>query len=179
MAAPLFVADLETLLKKLRLSSVPDSALDSLSIIDEAVLRARVRFYRDLGTARTNELVALAFTETPTDDDGISRALANTVEVRMVYCELLRLLPNTFMDSSGDADERWNEEAPLRERGGGALEDELRHCENQIVSDLLALADDSLDECDEAQVFDGTADCPAPRVGMSLKNFGRRSTSED
>jgi len=175
MAAPLFVADEATLKSALRLSAVPASALDTEAIIDEAILRARLRFYRDLGTARTNALVALPYTVTPTTDDEVLRALANTVEVKMVKCQLLRDLPNTFMDASGDVNARWNEEAPTRERGSFELNDELARCEQEIVAALVDLADTSGLDCDEVQVIDGTPDCQTsfptntPRVGMSLK----------
>lgn len=175
MAAPLFVAS-ETVLKAaLRLSAVPASALDTEAIIDEAILRARLRFYTDLGAARTNELVALPFTDQPTTLDGVLRGLCNTTETKLVYCALLRLLPNTFMDASGDVNSRWNEEAPTRERGGFELEDELRRCENEVVEAMIQLADPNIVICDEVQVFDGTPDrqtsFPAntPRVGRTLK----------
>lgn len=176
MALPLFVADEAALKSALRLSAVPASALDTEAIIDEAILRARLRFYRDLGATRTNELVAMTFTDQPTTDDEVLRALANTVEVKMVKCQLLRDLPNTFMDASGDVNSRWNEEAPTRERGGFELSDELKRCENEIVAALTDLAAPETLACDEVQVFDGTPDCQTsfptntPRVGMTLKN---------
>ena len=175
MAAPLFVADEATLKSALRLSAVPASALDTEAIIDEAILRARLRFYRDLGSARTNVLVALPYTALPTTDDEVLRALANTTEVKLVKCALLRDLPNTFMDASGDVNARWNEEAPVRERGPMELEEELRRCEEEIVAALVDLAGSSGLDCDEVQTFDGTPDCQTsfptntPRVGMSLR----------
>ena len=186
MAAPLFVADEATLKASLRLSAVPASALDTEAVIDEAILRARLRFYRDLGVARTNVLVALPFTETPTTEDEVLRALATTVEVKMVKCQLLRDLPNTFMDASGDVNHRWNEEAPTRERGSFELNDELARCEQEIVAALVDLAAPETLDCDEVQVIDGTPDCQTsfpentPRVGMTLKlPNGSRALNED
>lgn len=183
MAIPLFIADEATLKTKLRLSAVPASATDTEAIFDEAILRARVRFYRELGVARTNIIVALPFTDTPVTEDEVIRALANTVEVKMVYCELLRLLPNTFMDASGDVNSRWNEEAPTRERGGFEMSDELRRCEDEIRNGLQELADPDLGDCDIVQVFDGTPTNvgefgSAPRVGLSLHPFPRRRTQD-
>jgi hypothetical protein len=178
MAAPLFVADEATLKERLRLSAVPASAMDTEAIIDEAILRARLRFYRALGTARTNVLVALPFTELPTTEDEVLRALATTTEVQIVRCELLRLLPNTFMDASGDVNARWNEEAPVRERSSMEMDEELRRCEQEITAALEELADSSGVECDDVQTWDGTPDCQTsfppntPRVGMSLKGSG-------
>ena len=173
MAAPLFVASEAVLKERLRLSAVPASALDTEAIIDEAILLARVRFYSDLGAARTNALVLIPFSETPTTESGLLRAIANTTEVKLVYCSLLRMLPNTFMDASGDVNSRWNEEAPTD--GGFELEAELKRCENEIVEAMMRLADPNAVECDEVQVYDGTpvrqTTFPenTPRVGMSLK----------
>lgn len=183
MATPLFIVDEATLKAKLRLSAVPASATDTESIFDEAILRARVKFYRELGPVRTNQIVALTFTELPTTDDEVIRALANTIEVKMVYCELLRLLPNTFMDASGDTNSRWQEEAPTRERGNFELNDELRRCEDEINSGLQELAVPDLGEGDIIQVFDGTPTNvgefgSAPRVGLTLHPFPRRRTQD-
>lgn len=175
MAAPLFVASEAALKERLRLTAVPGTAGDTDAIIDEAVLQARVRFYTELGVARVNELVALSFTETPTSDDGILRATANTTEVKMVYCILLRSLPNTFMDASGDVGSRWNEESPTRERGGSELDDELKRCENEVVANLMLLAAPNNTNCDAVQTYDGTpvrqTSFPpnTPRIGLSLK----------
>jgi hypothetical protein len=186
MAQPLFVADEATLKSALRLSAVPASALDTEAVIDEAILRARLRFYRDLGAARTNELAALTFTDQPTTDEEVLRALANTVEVKMVKCQLLRDLPHTFMDASGDVNARWNEEAPVREYGFSDLEAELKRCEDEIVAALVDLAAPASLDCDEVQTIDGTPDCQTsfpentPRVGMSLKgSSGMNPPRED
>lgn len=182
MAAPLFVPSEDALKSKLRLSAVPDSALDAQAIIDEAILRARVRFYRALGTSRVNTLLAVSFTEAPTTDDEVMRALAATTEVKMVYCALLRMLPNTFMDASGDVDARWNEEAPVRERTTSELDSELERCENEIKADLQSLEENETDPCEtEIQTWDGTPDLQTsfppntPRVGTSLSPYRRRT----
>lgn len=182
MAAPLFVPTEDALKSKLRLSAVPDSALDTQAIIDEAILRARVRFFRALGTARVQALLATAYTESPTTDDQVMRALAATTEVKMVYCALLRMLPNTFMDASGDVDARWNEEAPVRERTSTELDSELKRCENEIQADLLSLEENETDPCEsEIQAYNGTPDLQTsfppntPRVGTSLNPLRRRT----
>jgi hypothetical protein len=175
MAAPLFVTDEATLKSKLRLSSVPASATDTEAIIDQAILDARVQFYIALGEIRVAAILATPFSETPTTEAGILRALASLTEVMMVRCYLLVHLPTTFMDASGDVNERWNTEAPLREKGVLDAEAEILACQNKIKENLLILAANDTDECQEIQVYDGTPDrqtqFPAntPRVGMSLK----------
>ena len=186
MAAPLFVADEATLESKLRLSAVPASATDTQAIIDEAILYARVEFYRELGESRVAALVAITFTEEPTTEDEVLRALANLTEVMMVRCHLLIHLPNTFMDASGDVNARWNEEAPIRERSSMDLEAEIAACKNKIQENLATLRLNDIDECPEVQTFDGTPDCQTsfptntPRIGMSLRgSSGVNPPSED
>jgi len=174
MAQPLFVADEATLKTKLRLSAVPATALDTEAIFDEAILRARLRLYAFLGIARVNVLLATPFTEQPTTDPELMRARANVVEVKIVKCLLMEMLPHTFMDASGDVDHRWNEEAPTRENSQGELEAALLRCENDILADLIVLKDDDADGGCDMQVYDGTPDCPAPAIGLSLKSRSRR-----
>jgi hypothetical protein len=179
MAAPLFVADEATLKSRLRLSAVPASALDTEAIVDQAILDARVRFYRHLGATRVAAILTTAFTETPTTDAQVVRALAFSTEVKMVRCILMRTLPNTFMDASGDVDHRWNEEAPIREMGA-EREQELDRCDREVEAALLELEGDADGTCSEVQMYDGTPDCqtsfPAntPRIGRSLKPRFRR-----
>lgn len=171
MAAPLFVSDLDTLKAKLRLSAVPISAVDTQSIIDQAVLDARVRFYRALGAARVAAILTTSFTATPTTDAQVIRALAQGTEILMVRCILMRTLPTAFLDASGDVDHRWNEEAPLRESATQGAK-ELAHCEREVEAALRELAEPST-TC-EVQMYDGTPDgqttfpTQTPRVGRTL-----------
>jgi hypothetical protein len=182
MAAPLFVTDEATLKSRLRLSAVPASAADTEAIIDQAILDARVRFYRALGASRVAAILTTAFTETPTTDAQIVRALAFSTEVKMVRCILMRTLPNAFMDASGDVDARWNEEAPLREMGA-EREEELARCEREVEAALLELEEPGLDNCSDVQMYDGTPDrqtsFPAntPRIGQTLRPRYRRYPS--
>lgn len=175
MTDPLFVADLDTLKLKVRMKGVPDSNTEALAILDECILQARIQFYRRLGSERVAQLVALPFNMNPTTDDEILRALANTVEVRLVVCCLAQALPHAFLDASGSLCSRWNEEAPLRETPATQREDYLEHCINQIEEDmqLLAAEEEIGDEVD-IQVFDGTPECPAPQVGKSLTPWSSR-----
>lgn len=167
---PVFVADLATLKARLRLSGVPVAATDTLGIIDDAVLRARMRFYRRLGASRVADLVAIAYVEDPTTDDGILRALANSVEVNIVRFELMQTLPTTFMDASGDANKKWNEEALFRERGPTERQKELTRLEDQIEEDMQMLAlEEELAAESGIQTYDGTPTIAPPRPGDSIR----------
>lgn len=181
MTNPLFVADLATLKAPLRLSGVPSSSTDTLAILDEAILSARLTFYRRLGKQRVAALVGTAYNANPTTEDEIIRALANTTETKMVYAELLRKLPNQFMDASGDAFRKWNEEAPFRERGPADLQREITRLESEIEENMQMLAEEeALEEESLYKTFDGTPDCPPPRPGDSIRPFRlRRRNTED
>lgn len=175
MTDPLFVQDLATLKSLLRLSGVPSSATDTLAIIDEAILKARLSFYRRLGQQRVGILLATAYDANPTGEDGVLRALANVVETKLVYVELLRKLPNQFMDASGDANRRWNEEAPFRERGSSDAQLEINRLLDEIEEDMQMLeGSESLADEVSYKVFDGTPDCPPPRPGATLQPWAKK-----
>lgn len=182
MTNPLFVQDLATLKAALRLTGVPAEATDTLAILDESILRTRLAFYRRLGQQRVGVLVAMTEVDNPTSEDEVLRSLASTTETKMVYAELLRKLPNQFMDASGDANRRWNEEAPFRERGATDAQREIQRLLDEIEEDMEILSGEE-SQGDEVsfKTFDGTPVCRPPRPGDSLR-FGRsirRNLSED
>ncbi len=182
MTDPLFVADLATLKATLRLSGVPSGNTDTLAILDEAILRARLAFYRRLGQQRVGVLLATAFSANPTTEDQVLRALANTTETKQVYVELLRKLPNQWMDASGDANRRWNEEAPFRERGPTEGQQEIQRLLDEIEEDMEMLAgEEDLGEEASFKTFNGTPLCTPPRPGDSIRHGGlfKRRLSED
>ncbi len=138
-STPLFLADLATLKSRLRLSGVP-SGQDAEKIVYEGILRARLAFYRRLGPARVAVLRAISYDENPTDNDSLLRALANTVEVKLVHSTLLDLLPTMFMDGGGNTLEVWNEEAPVRRND--TPEVTKRRLLDEIEADMEILSGD-------------------------------------
>jgi len=177
----LFAEDDDWIKARLRLSNVPDSKADTQAIIAEAILRARVRFYHRLGKARVTALLALTDEgSTPTTLDGVLRALAPLVEVKLAYVECLRRLPAAFMDASGDLNQRWNEEAPFRERPRTNLERELIRLTDEIEQDMQMLAgEEAAGEESSIESYDGTPDDTAPLPGDSLFTYTTRCPAED
>jgi hypothetical protein len=172
VADPLFNASEAVLKQKVRLSALTDGT-DADVIYDNAVMNARIKFYRVLGAARVSAILSTALSAAPSTDAEIIRALAASVEVKMVWCELLRKLPNAWLDTAGDAFARRNDEAPLREKGPSELELELARCEGEIRAGLAELAD-PVAESSGIRVWDGTrvidgVRTPAPGVGKALK----------
>lgn len=141
--APLFVADLATLKPKLRLSGVPSTS-DADDIVNEAILVTRQKFYRELGSPRIAELVAMPFTETPTTNDEILRAVANSTEVLIVRCELMRTMPMMFMDGNAQQDQIMQDEALFRDSTSSQLEQMRMQCELDIQQNMDLLAGDQV-----------------------------------
>lgn len=169
MTDPLFVADLDALKAELRLSELPSST-DANTILDRAILDARISFNRRLGGDRVSALVAITEVPNPGTDEEILRSLASSVEVRLVRCYLMRTLPHAFMDASGDINKRWNEEAPFREKPAFDIDQEIERCMTQLEEDFQMLAlEDQLGSERSARVYDGKPDCPPPRPGDSLR----------
>lgn len=177
MTDPRFVADLATLKEKLRLSKLPtDSAANAL--LDEAILSARLDFYRRLGKARVDFLLAITFTDDPSSEEEVLRALANAVEVKLVRVRLMRTLPVMFADSSGTANKAFNEEAPFREGGISSTDKEIKRIESEIEEDFQMLAAEETQGAEANwRVFDGSPENTPPRPGETV--FGSQSQRRD
>lgn len=134
---PLFVRTKDDLLKALRLSQVPDTN-DAKFQIDEAIRNARVNFYTALGATIVNATKAMPFSTQPSTTEEISRALASTVEVKMVRAELMRVMPLMFMDGANTV-QSWNQEAAFREGSYLQTKAELTRLENEIREGLTML----------------------------------------
>lgn len=172
MPDPLFVQDVATLKKKVRLSNLGAEKIDATSILDDAMIRARVRFWQRLGEQRVNYLAAILPTSNPTTGDQILRALAETTEVALVRVELAHTLPLSWMDASGDQNKRWNEEAPFREMASDKVIEAL---EAQIERDMSTLSgEEALGSQTTISWVDSTPQCAPPRPGDTLYPY--RST---
>lgn len=180
--APLFVDTLANLKSKIRLSGVPATS-DADDIINEVILTVRSGFYRELGAARVAALVALPFSETPTTDDQILRAVANVTEVKWVRCELIRLLPTMFKDGNADATQVFHDEALFRDTTANELDQERLLCMEEIRQNLDLLAgDEEIASEASLRISSVEPECPSPLPGdtilpVHVKNalFKRRS----
>ena len=134
---PLFVADLDLLKSKLRLSGAQEG--DATEVIAQAVLDARTEFYHILGSFLVNSLVSVTPTDTPSTDDELNRTLAESTEVLMVRVNLMRVLPTMFLDSAGSAHKAWNEEGITRDSGRSDLRRYIKETTNTIRTNLSRL----------------------------------------
>ena len=127
--SPLFLASTTVLKQRLRLSGVKPSGE---ILIEDAIESARVTFYRRLGLTRVTVLLSYSYTENPTTENGILRALANQTETRLIRAQLLRTMSTLFKDGSGSASELWNQEGIFRTRSV----DEIRSETGIITSEV-------------------------------------------
>lgn len=178
----LFVADDDTIRRRLRLSAVPDSSEDTLAIINDAIARARLTFYRRLGRQRVTELLAITEVATPTTEDEVLRSVASHCEIKIVRSILIQELPMGFMDASGDLNRRWQEEALVRERPRSEREREALRLQEDIEQDMQMLEadDETLGDERTIQTFLSTPSEAAPLPGDSiLPGASRRTSSPD
>ena len=137
--APLFLADMDTLKSRLRLSGAAQT--DALAQIDQAVEDVRVKFYDEeqgLGLTVVTALLAIAYSENATTTEALKRTRANNLEVQWVRLLLLQRLPTIFMDGSAQTLDAWNEE-PLTRNGPRGVAKEIARLEKEIADGLAAL----------------------------------------
>lgn len=138
---PLFVADMDTLKSRLRLSGAVKT--DATAQIDQAVEDVRVGFYDDvqgLGVARVTALLAISYTENAATAEALQRTRANNLEVTWVRLLLMRRMPTLFMDASGATLDAWNEE-PLT-HGHSRVDKEIARLEAEVSEGLSYLSAD-------------------------------------
>jgi hypothetical protein len=152
---PLFFSDMATLALALRFSTVQEGSAE-YALFKEAVKKARIKIYQQLGTSTVASLVALPSEDNPTTESGIQRSAANRVEFLLVRLDMLRSLPVLFMDASASSREVWNQEPLARQNPGSpALEAEIRRVESEIAT-LFATLEDGLTETSGSTVQGGS-----------------------
>lgn len=144
--SPLFVTDIDTLKGRLRLSGSVSS--DSVAIIEDAVQKVRIGFYRALGASRITTLLALGEDDNPVTDDGILRATASVTEVMWVRRLLLRTMPVLLLGSQSSDQTAWNQDGLVREAGHGSVEAEINRLKKEIDENLQILAGEEDDTGD-------------------------------
>lgn len=106
--APLFVADMPTLLTRIRLEGA--TAPGALAEIDQATQDTRLEIYRRLGADRLNTILALVYVENPVTDDDYLRMCANNLECWLVRRRLLVVKRTLFADAASGQHGQWNDE---------------------------------------------------------------------
>lgn len=178
--APLFVASMTQLKLELRLQGLA-SGSEGEAILIRATSAARVYLYQRLGMSVVSEMLALVEAENPTTTNDIRRKAASLVEVEVVRCDLLDIMPVMVGDSSGDAQQTYNDEGVWRQVDPEEREEILARCQVRIEELIeLILSEDELGEDLSIRVFDGNraaaterypAGTPFPAIGRFPGNF--------
>lgn len=160
---PLFVADMDLLRSRLRLSGT--ASPDALSMIDFAVQRVRVGFYSSLTEQQITDIAASPSVPNPTTQAQAMRSLAEAVEVLWVRYILMQELPHMFMDGSGRVLKDWNEEGLTRDSGSRAYEKMLESLWDQILDGLSQLSAGTLGATSDMNLATLGPTRPQPRPG--------------
>lgn len=141
--APLFLASTTALRSELRLTEAKTGG-DFDTLLNRAILNARLRFVRALGKTRVSTLLGYAAVDDPLDEDQVLRALAASTEVLIVRLELFRVLPVLFEDDASEMGEIPQGETPFAAGRNNRLREEMERLENDITMflDQLSGADD-------------------------------------
>lgn len=112
-AEPLFAADRAELQASLRLGSLIDQ--DSAApIFNDCVLRARMQMIQAMDPPMITRLQAIPSTSAPTTRNDVARMQAEQLEVILVKYHIYGELPTQTIDNSGDSNDWYGKEAPLR-----------------------------------------------------------------
>lgn len=178
--APLFSADMAALKLDLRLQGLR-SGSEGEAILNRVTSAARVFIYQRLGLSKVAEMVALTEADNPTTAEEIRRKAATLLEVEVVRCDLLDIMPVMLADASGDAFETYNDEGVWRQIEPEEREEVLARCKARIEELIeLIIGEDELGDDSAIRVFDGSRDNPTqrypggtahPAIGKFTGNF--------
>lgn len=164
---PLFLEDMAAVQTALRLTDLREGS-DAVSILEQGVRAARVRFYQRLGPSTVAAILETVYTEAPEDADEMKRMIGNLCEVELVRLHLLDRMPVIFMDASGSAREAFNNEGAFRSMDPDTLAQIRVRIEAQIENWLAVLAGEiELGEGEQVQAYTQQAPCPKPILGSS------------
>lgn len=110
---PLFNADKDTLLKRVRIKTADDE--QTLALIDQTITEVRLGFYRSITKDRATTIAGYSLTDNPTTDNEILRAGAANTEALWATWLLAQRLPHLFLDNRAAVADSWNEEQLTRD----------------------------------------------------------------
>lgn len=130
-SVPLFVADLQTLKRSVRLGKIVDGD-QATPIINDAVIYGRTILIRTLTSEGVTKIKATATTAEPLTDEEVLRAECDLVESLIFRRQLLMYLPWATMDAKSSMPQIYNKEAPFRLTGEFERNKQVNALEGQI-----------------------------------------------
>ncbi len=164
---PLFLEDVAAVQTALRLTDLREGS-DAVSILEQGIRAARVRFYQRLGPATVAAILETDFVEDPETTEELKRFIGNLCEVELVRLQLLDRMPVIFMDASGSAREAFNNEAAFRSMGPDLLVQIRARIEAQVENWLAFMAGEiELGAGELAQAYTQQDVEPKPILGIT------------
>lgn len=168
VVAPVFVADIDTLKKELRLGEIP-AGKDTEDLIQQALRDARLGLWRKLGDRRIRTIKAWTLVDDPSTNNEYLRHLANQTEIKWVKWFLTWTLPMLFSDDSGDADMHWNQDPTFRQVSSRNLDKLRKEYWDEILENLDLLSGDETAENETTIEVKTYSPIPKPPpIGSSL-----------
>jgi len=169
---PLFVPSLAELQANLRLTNISsETDIDVNTLIERAVRTVRVNFRQRLSQSRIAQIQGYtqASPVDPDEDTEYIRELAELTEIQWVWVELSTILPMLFSDSSADANEVLQDEAPFRKASQREITSQRRQYLVAIETAICILVGDQ--DLDDASAIRATTLSPSRsrRVGDSIR----------
>lgn len=140
MADPLYQPSRDQLLADLRLSDAETDGT-AQSLINAAIRRARVTFYRRLGVSPATTIAGYTYSEAPTTTNGVLRLQASELEAMLVRRDLLRTLPVLFEDAAAEGGRVFQGEEPFHESTSDRRK-EIERLDNDIEEAFALLTAD-------------------------------------
>lgn len=154
---PLF-QDYGYLLQSLRLSGIGMDS-DAQIIVDNAIREAKVYFWKTLGKAQVDSIVAYSASANPSTDQQYIREVALLTEYKLVRVNLLKTMTTSLKDGSAQFWQEWNQEAAFRNSSEFSRQREINGLLEEIEANLSILSGQvSSGEEKRVKVFDNTRD---------------------
>lgn len=164
---PLFLDEVADVQAALRLTDVREGT-DAVTIIEQGIRSARVRFYQRLGPTTVATILETDYTDAPETTEEMKRMVGRLCEVEMVRLELLDRMPVIFMDASGSAREAFNSEGAFRSMDQETLAAIRARIEAQIENWLAILVGEiDLGDGELVQAYTQEKPDPTPILGIS------------
>jgi hypothetical protein len=109
---PLFNADKDSLLKRIRMSTVSDTVAEA---VDGIIQEVRLGFFAKLGKERSLQVAGYSLVDNPSSDEEILRVSAATAEGNWVAYLISGRFPMLLLDGTMAIRQDWNDEPLTRD----------------------------------------------------------------
>jgi hypothetical protein len=139
---PLYNEDLDTLLKRARMSTTDDE--QTLALLYQTINEVRLKFYSTLGTDWAITIAGYSLVDNPTTDEQILRSTGANTEALWLTWLLAQRLPFTSLDNRASVQDLFNSEQLTRDATG--LKDFLSALKSQIDKGVASMQSPSAED---------------------------------